>query len=248
MDTDSVPESEALANLLAFFQRLSPLEQDQICYLACRLLTVSGAARVWPTIFTQKGIEPVALDVSMDHAACDCFIWTASLYWTPAVVKSGLPSEDYVLDVGELEYSYRAEQLGFRSYVVTTAVVYQDVGRSPGVFSYTWCFGPIAISLLEVAPICCYYRVPKLALFLAISMPATPTSLDCSRSLWDGPGRPQITWSDDTNRVCIFDPKPGSWRCSNKLNECVWAYVVALRRSCRIPCLPAARSRRNVYW
>jgi WD40-like Beta Propeller Repeat len=43
--------------------------------------------------------------------------------------RIGLPSDGYVLDVGELENNHRAFQLGFKSYLVHTAVVHQDVGR-----------------------------------------------------------------------------------------------------------------------
>lgn len=164
-DADSVPEPEALENLLAFFQRLPPPEQERVCFLACRLVTASGVPRDQPMIFTEKSIEYVPFDDDADSIRCDCFVWTGSLFRMPAVMKIGLPSADYVLDVAELEYGYRAQQLGFANYMVNSAVVHQDVGRNPGVLSHSWRFGPLAIRLFEVPPIRCYYHVRNMLYF-----------------------------------------------------------------------------------
>jgi rhamnosyltransferase len=158
-DADSVPEPDALENLLTFFERLPPAEQEQICFLACRLETATGKVRDQPMIFTKSGIEYVRLDAPEGCSRCDCFIWTGSLFRMPAVVKIGLPSADYVLDIAELEYGYRARQLGFTSYMVCGSVTHQDVGRAPGVVTRTLRLGPLTIRLYEIPPIRCYYQV-----------------------------------------------------------------------------------------
>ena len=60
-----------------------------------------------------------------------------------AVARIGLPTADYVVDMGEIEYGYRARQLGFTSYIVHNSVVRHDVGRDPGIVPRLYRFGPI---------------------------------------------------------------------------------------------------------
>jgi GT2 family glycosyltransferase len=210
-DADSVPEPDALENLLSFFARLPASEQQQICFLACQLAI--GGPGQQPMKFTQSGIEYVALDIDAGCCRCDCFIWTGSLLRVPAVAKIGLPSADYVLDIAELEYGYRAYELGFTSYVVNSGVLHQDVGRRPGVATRTKHLGPFYFTFFEVSPIRCYYHVRNMLYFWlyqcrpprprwivrsivhAIYFPRTffvrPFShhrqlIACLRGLWDG--------------------------------------------------------------
>jgi GT2 family glycosyltransferase len=164
-DADSVPEPEALENLLAFFHCLPLSEQERVCFLACRLATATGEARDRPMIFTKSSIAYVPLDSAKGHSECDCFIWTGSLFRMAAVAEIGLPSADYVLDVAELEYGYRARQLDFASYMVNSCVTHQDVGRSPGVVTRTWHLGPLYFRLFEISPIRCYYHVRNMLYF-----------------------------------------------------------------------------------
>jgi GT2 family glycosyltransferase len=212
-DADSVPEPDALENLLAFFERLPPAEQERVCFLACRLATATGEPRDRPMIFTKSSIEYVSLNPPGGFSECDCFIWTGSLFRMAAVAKIGLPSADYVLDMAELEYGYRARQLDFTSYMVHSGVTHQDVGRSPGVQSRTARFGPFSVRLFEISPIRCYYHVRNMLYFWlyqcrprrprrvvrsivhAIAFPRTfiirPIShgrhvIACLRGLWDG--------------------------------------------------------------
>jgi rhamnosyltransferase len=92
------------------------------------------------------------------HTECDYFIWTGSLFRMPAVARIGLPSEDYVLDVAEVEYGYRARQLGLTSYMIHDAVTQQDVGRSPGmVVTKVWHIGGWKLAFCDASPIRAYY-------------------------------------------------------------------------------------------
>ena len=131
----------------------------------------------------------------------------------PAVAKIGLPSADYVMDLGELEYGYRARELGFSSYVVFNSVLHQDVGRKPGVTARIFRLGPLSFRLYEMSPLRCYYHVRNMLYFWlyqcrprrprrvvrtivhAIVFPRTfavrPLShnrhlIACLRGLWDG--------------------------------------------------------------
>jgi GT2 family glycosyltransferase len=162
-DADSVPEPNALANLLDFYNRLPCQERDRVCFLACRLAT--GEAGQRPMNFTEASFEYVPVDDEPGYSRCDCFIWTGSLFRMSAVAKIGLPSADYVLDLAELEYGYRARQLGFTSYVVSRSVLHQDVGRNPGVVTRTWHLGPLHFRLFEISPIRCYYHVRNMLYF-----------------------------------------------------------------------------------
>ena len=213
LDADSVPEPDALENLLAFFERLPFPERKQVCFLACRLATDNNKADHRPMMLTASGVSHVPIDTDMDYCRCDCFIWSGSLFRTPAVAKIGLPSADYFMDLAELEYGYRAQQLGFSSYVVSSSVLHQDVGRSPGVRTRIWRFGPLSFRLYEMSPVRCYYHIrntlyfclyqcrparPRLfvrsivhAIFFPRTFAVRPLShhrhlVACLRGFWDG--------------------------------------------------------------
>ena len=51
-DADSVPEPDALENLLDFYQSLASSEQDRTCFLACRLANAEGEVRHRPMMFS----------------------------------------------------------------------------------------------------------------------------------------------------------------------------------------------------
>ena len=158
-DADSVPEPDALENLLAFFERLSPSEREQVCFLACRLMNAEGEVRQRPIIFTDSTIKYTPIDEEAGCTKCDYFIWTGSLFRMHAVAKIGLPSADYVLDDAELEYGYRARRLRFTSYMVHGGITHQDVGRSPGVVvTRVWNIGRFKLGFLEITPIRTYYH------------------------------------------------------------------------------------------
>jgi GT2 family glycosyltransferase len=156
LDGDSVPEPDALANLLAFFECLPPTLREQVCFVGCRVATdtING-----PILLTESGLGHISLTADMDYCRCDCFIWSGSLFRMSAVAKIGLPSADYVVDWSELEYGYRASRLGFSSYALSAAVIHQDVGRSPGTAIRTWRFGPLSFRLHEMSPLRCYYAI-----------------------------------------------------------------------------------------
>jgi GT2 family glycosyltransferase len=158
-DADSVPEPEALEHLLSFFERLSPSAQRQVCFLGCRAATVTGENKDRPMIFTATTIDYVPFEVDAGYSRCDCAVWSGSLYRMAAVEKIGPPSTDYFLDLAELEYGYRARQLGFTSYTVHSGVIRHDMGRSPGIASRTYRLGRIKLQLHDVSPIRCYYYV-----------------------------------------------------------------------------------------
>jgi rhamnopyranosyl-N-acetylglucosaminyl-diphospho-decaprenol beta-1,3/1,4-galactofuranosyltransferase len=163
-DADSVPEPRALENLLTFFDSLPPADQERVCFLACRLENADGEVRHHPMTFTDSAVAPAEAEGS--YTKCDYFLWTGSLFRMPAVAKIGLPSADYVLDVAEVEYGYRARQLEFASYVVNSAVTHQDVGRAPGaVITRTLNIGRFKLAFREISAIRTYYACRNLLYF-----------------------------------------------------------------------------------
>ncbi len=213
LDPDSVPEPDALENLLGFFERLPPSDRQQVCFLACRLAAGSGEIEHRPTIFAQSKNKSAPIEGEADYIICDSFIWSGCLFRMTAVVKIGLPSADYFTDLSELEYGYRARRIGLTSYIVNSGVLHQDVGRPPGVTLRTWSFGPLSFPLFETAPLRSYYfsrnmvyfwvhqfrpyrprwifRSIVQALIFTTSFALRPFShrrhlIACVRGLWDG--------------------------------------------------------------
>jgi len=164
LDADSVPEPDALENLLAFFAGLPRQQQQEVSFLACRLSADSGEAGHRPIRLTRSGFEYVPRD-ARGYCLCDCFIWSGSLFRMEAVRKIGLPSADYVMDFAELEYGFRARRLSLTGYVVDSCVLHHDVGRPPGATGRTWRMGPFSFRLFELPPLRCYYHIRNLIYF-----------------------------------------------------------------------------------
>jgi rhamnosyltransferase len=160
-DADSVPHPDALENLLKAFHALSPAGREAVCFLACR---VASGAEHPPMIFTESG-TPVPADTAQPCSACDCALWSGSLYRMEAVRKIGLPQANYFADWGELEYGYRARESGFVSYVVQDSVLDHDIGGTPGISIRTRRFGPIAFRVFNTSPLRCYYFLRNAIIF-----------------------------------------------------------------------------------
>jgi GT2 family glycosyltransferase len=166
LDADSVPEPDALENLLAFFERLPPAKQEHACFLAARSQTVTGEIKEQPISLAGAAIRSVPITTAERSTECDCVLWSGSLYRTAAVARIGPPAADYVIDFVELDYGYRARQLGFTSYIVHNSVVRHDVGRSAGTTARLYRFGPISITSIETSPLRTYYSSRNMIYFL----------------------------------------------------------------------------------
>ena len=158
LDADSVPEPDALENLLAFFAGLPLAKREQLCFLAGWPLTATGGIKEQPISLERAALQLIPLASARDFTQCDCMIWSGSLFRIAAVEQIGLPSADYVADMGEIEYGYRARQLGFASYVVHNSVIRHDVGRNPGVVvTKVWSIGRWKVALRDLSPWRAYY-------------------------------------------------------------------------------------------
>jgi rhamnosyltransferase len=165
-DADSVPEPDALEKLLAFFARLPPAKQEQVCFLGGLPLDDAGEIKEPPRTLAGAVMATVPLARSEEFTECDCLLWSGLLFRTAAVARIGLPSADYVLDIAEIEYGYRARQLGFTSYVVHSSVVHHDVGRTAGAaYRVIFSLGSLHFRLYEIAAHRCYYSVRNVIYF-----------------------------------------------------------------------------------
>src|SRR5271166_2825867 len=78
LDADSVPEPDALENLLGFFERLPPAQRQEVFFLACRLADSGGLTDYHPMILTRSGVEFVPFNPDTGYCRCACFIWSGS--------------------------------------------------------------------------------------------------------------------------------------------------------------------------
>ena len=212
LDPDSVPEPDALENLLSFFERLPPSQRQQVCFLACRV--ASGESAHPAMLLTESDLKYVPLKSDGGYCRSDCFYcWSGSLLRMAAVAEIGPPTPDYFIDLSELEYGYRARQLGLTGYIVNSALLHRDVGRTPGAAERIGNFGPLSFPLFETSPLRSYYfsrnmlyfwfykfRPFRLRLILRSIVQAVifttsfalrpvscrPQLIACMRGLWDG--------------------------------------------------------------
>lgn len=164
-DADTVPEPESLEKLLAFFHDLPAAQQERVCFLAGWPLNEAGEAKQPAIRLDGARLEFVPLDSARDFTRCDCILWSGSLFRMAAVAAIGLPSADYVLDIAEIEYGYRARELGFTSYIVHNNAIRHDVGRAPGAPPRLFRFGPFKVTFRETPPIRTYYSVRNMLYF-----------------------------------------------------------------------------------
>jgi GT2 family glycosyltransferase len=155
LDADSIPASDALQNALAFFEGLPLAAQERVCFLHSQLEGENN----FLLEFSETSIRPPSANPAERFTRCDSALWSGSLYRMAAVKKIGLPSADYVLYSAELEYGYRAWDLGFDSYMVHDSVQRHGVGRTAGIASRVRRIGPFGLRLYDSSPIRCYYHV-----------------------------------------------------------------------------------------
>ncbi|HTW86999.1 MAG TPA: glycosyltransferase [Candidatus Binataceae bacterium] len=163
VEPDGVPEPDALEKLLGFFERLPPLQKEQVYFLACRLGT--GEKDYAPILLSEAGLEFLSPNPNANSCRCDCFLWAGSLFRMPAVAKIGMPSPDYFADLSELEFGYRAQQLGFTGYVVNASVLHHNLGRPAGYAIRLLRLGPLSFPLFETSPLRAYYYPRNLLYF-----------------------------------------------------------------------------------
>ncbi len=147
LDADSVPEPDALEKLLELYASWPKAMQDQTGLLACLVRNQPDGRPSHGHIFTPHGRALVTPPREPRYYSCHVTIWSGSLYRTKAVRLIGLPNADYVLDRGELEYTYRLMKGGYKAFIHQDAVIQHNIR---GALIKKEQFGPKA---LKVGPI-----------------------------------------------------------------------------------------------
>ena len=156
-DADTAPHPDALQQLLSLYATFPEEVQRQTWRLSSLPIDSVTKRPNHGCTFTWFGITPVHPRPGQVYYECDASIWTGSLFKLEAVQRVGLPSPDYVLDMGEFAYSYHGKKGGYRSFVHQESVVDHNIGGEAGLSYTQYRFGGFTWKLRELSPIRCYY-------------------------------------------------------------------------------------------
>lgn len=159
LDADSAPHPDALQILLEFHASLSPEAQRRTAWVASLPVNQHDGKPRHGLNFVPGHVVEAPREPGAQWYACDCTIWSGTLFRIAAVREIGLPSSDYVLDFGEAEYGYRCQQAGYGSYIHLSSIIDHDIGGTPSSAFLSRKFGPLRIPNLNVPPIRAYYIV-----------------------------------------------------------------------------------------
>jgi rhamnosyltransferase len=167
-DADSVPEPDALEQLLALYAGFPPALQDETAFVACLPRNTHDEQRHHGGFFTRRGLAPSWPVPESRHYPAHWVIWSGCLYRLAAVRKIGLPNPNYVLDWGEGEYGYRIMKAGYKGFVHQDAVLYHNIRGQNSMTPVEVKLGAAKLTLYEFPPIRCYYtcrNVPYFGLY-----------------------------------------------------------------------------------
>ncbi|WP_447980714.1 glycosyltransferase [Candidatus Nitrospira bockiana] len=164
-DADSAPRPDALHTLLSFYASLPEALKRQVWLLSPLHLEAGRKIPPYQMMFTKKGIEPVQGDPQSPCWEFDSTIWSGALYRLDVVQKIGLPSVDYVLDVGEHEYGYRGRRAGYRAFLHRDSILEHNIGNPSGLQFTEYRMGLLRVRMRELPPIRCYYLVRNMLYF-----------------------------------------------------------------------------------
>ncbi len=156
-DADTAPRANALERLFALYQSFSPQQREQTWRLASLPVDMATQACNHGCRFGWFGVHRLQPPPDGLHYECDGAIWSGSLFKVATLRAMGLPSPDYVLDMGEFAYSYQGKQCGYRMFVNQASVVDHNIGGTPGLSFERHRVGFLEFSFRELSPIRCYY-------------------------------------------------------------------------------------------
>jgi rhamnosyltransferase len=137
LDADSLPQKDALERLVALYQSLDPRTQSQVGILACSAILAPSPKLFQGRCLTPWGMRAPKVVRGQSFLECDCTIWSGSLFKLQAVRAVGLPRcgkmeywEDLSSDYGDIEYSYRLKQAGYKVLVHPSSIIQHSVGNT----------------------------------------------------------------------------------------------------------------------
>lgn len=137
LDQDTVPKPDALEKLVELYRSLDPELQERTGILSSLVILHPTDKVIHGRRLTRGGVRPAKVDPTKLYYECDATIWSGSLYNLKAVQKVGLPRfglngcwEDFCLDYGDIEFSFRIKQAGYRVFGHNFSHIIHPVGRT----------------------------------------------------------------------------------------------------------------------
>ena len=155
LDADSLPETDAVANLIRCYNDLGPELQASTWWLSSLLREANGPVVHHGGVFTPRGIEAVDPPREPLHYQCHTNMWSGSFYRLEVVRKVGLPDFNYVLDWGDMIYGYEGWMRGYIGFLDQSSVVRHNL--HPVATQYSRRLGTRFVKLFHSPPIRMYY-------------------------------------------------------------------------------------------
>lgn len=137
LDADSLPREDALEKLIALYESCDAPTKSRIGVLSCSQALEASSAVFQGRRLTPGGPRMPKVDETLAYCECDSTIWSGSLFRLDAVRRIGLPRcgergywEDLSLDYGDVEFTYRMKQAGYKVLVHRFSVIDHPVGRT----------------------------------------------------------------------------------------------------------------------
>lgn len=146
LDGDSIPELNALGELITAFNFLK--EQEEIGILAsCRRNPISDKFE-GGEIFNHRilSYRPTELYSKIPYQV-DSTITSGSLINKKVIEKAGLFREDFFIDFIDHEYSFRVRKAGYKIFSVPRSIINHQIGKIRIVKSIKKLFKPVYSSL-----------------------------------------------------------------------------------------------------
>jgi GT2 family glycosyltransferase len=137
LDQDTVPDSDALYRLVELYHSFSPDDRAKVGIICSEILLDPTGFHVRGRQLSASGMRPAVRNASARYYDCDAVIWSGALFKVDAIRAVGQPRfgsrgcwEDLGLDYGDIEYSYRIKQAGYRVLQDTHSRIIHPIGKS----------------------------------------------------------------------------------------------------------------------
>jgi rhamnosyltransferase len=136
LDQDSVPMQDALEQLIELFLSFPPAERGRIGLLSSTpQLDAENQYRLGH-LLSPTGHHVVRIPEGTRFFEADANIWSGSMYNLNAVRQVGMPRfgaagvwDDFNMDIGDLEFSWRIKRAGYRILVCPASTLVHKIGN-----------------------------------------------------------------------------------------------------------------------
>lgn len=168
-DADSVPQENALAELVDLFESLPRAIREKVRVLASLPVDAATGKRHHGINFTTRGMKgcrgfvEIQPDPSDRYYECDSTMWSGSMFRLTAVREIGPPSGAYFLDWADHAYGYRGKIAGYKTVMSQRSVITHNLHSD--VTKRRISVGPVALTVYPSTPLRCYYYTRNLLHF-----------------------------------------------------------------------------------